>query len=200
MLFKRKIDLFFYLKIYYYIYKMSWIFNTLFGWVNKVDDYRNNWCKDKRMGTEPSNKKEFHVRFSNTDAEAVDFATETDIMIADLVPPQSMMNSRDTIIDKYYVSWHSVDSETDKTPGVPGINMFNDFKEALEEFEKMVDAPFGKTFIIILWASNNEILQKLQLGGVKNYSDYKNSINTINNWVKNNIYSAKLFGETIEDL
>ena len=181
---------------------MSWIYNTFFSWLDKVDEYRNNWGKNQ-IPTEAKSceEKEIAIRFSSIDSETVDFAKETDLMIADLLPPLSKIQNKGIFNNKYYVSWHSLKDDND-TPGVPGINMFDDFGQATEEFEKMLNAPFGKSFIIILWASNDETLQKLQLGGVKNYTDYKNNLKNINDWIKKNIYSAKLFGEsrTIEDL
>ena len=171
---------------------MSWIYNTFFGWINKVEEYRDNHGKSNSSHPEFS-KKNPEIKFLDTDSEAVDFATETDLMIADLVPPPYMKRDPSQFVNKYYLSWHSIINETDGIPGIPGIVMFDTFEDAMREYEKRIDAPFGKTFVHILWTSGNDSLKKLQIGYVKNYSDYKRCLDEINSWVKSNLYNAKSF-------
>jgi len=171
---------------------MSWIYNTFFSWIEKVDEYRNNHGKSKFSNPSvsqhlPSQKIEY--RFNDNSLNKDEMLPETDLMIADLVPPHHMKRSKTEFLNKYYISWHLLTNQK-KIPGVPNILMFNTFDDCLKEFEKRICAPLGEKVVYILWSSSGDSLKKLQIGSVSNYKDYKNSVGEIDLWVKNNMYNA----------
>jgi len=171
---------------------MSSIFSKFFGWVNSVDNYRNN--HGNSVDSHPAfynNKQSVEIRESYLnflpDVPNIKSKKETDLMIADLVPPHSFIN-------RYYLTWHSLSENTDDVPGVPSIYLFNNFEDALQEYENRVETPFGKTFVVILWCVRENKGKKLLVGAVDNYDTYKEKIPLINEWMIKNIKNAKVFG------